>query len=67
MEIDVNGRVAEVPEAATVRVMLDTLGLAGRGGISVAVNNRIVRAGSWETHELFPQDRVVILTVAQGG
>lgn len=67
MIVDVNGEQTQLPEGATVRGMLEELDLGRKGGISVAVNGRIVRAGQWDSHELLPEDRVVILTVAQGG
>lgn len=78
MEVTVNGRPTTVPRGTTVAALVSALGLGRRlggssgpgpeaAGSAVAVNLEVVPRSSWSTTELADQDRVEVLTAAQGG
>ena len=62
----VNGKECPLPEPASVRDALITLGLEGRP-VAVELNGRLVRRGEQETTALGPGDRVEIVTFVGGG
>ncbi len=66
MKIRFNGSLTEVPDGSTVGAVVDGLG-RGRGGIAVAVNEELVSRSRWDTTPLCADDRVEVLTAAQGG
>ncbi len=66
MEITLNGSVQQVRESTTVAELVEALGLPMRG-IALAVNSEVVPKSSWKERSLSPQDKVELLTIAQGG
>ncbi len=66
MNVVVNGESTGVVLGATLGVVVDGLG-RGRRGFAAAVNEEVVPASCWDTTVLTDDDRVEILTAAQGG
>jgi sulfur carrier protein len=66
VKIRLNGDPAEVDGGSTVGQIVDGLG-RGRGGIAVAVNEEVVPRSRWDATRLAADDRVEVLTAAQGG
>lgn len=61
-----NGSSVVAHEGTTVAALVARLGL-DVGGSAVAVNLEVVPRSSWAATELADQDRVEVLTAAQGG
>lgn len=66
MNVVVNGETTDVGPGTTLGVVVDGLG-RGRRGVAAALNAEVVPARCWDRTVLTEQDRVEILTVAQGG
>lgn len=66
MNVAVNGESTDIDPGTTLGVVVDGLG-QGRRGFAVAVNEEVVPASCWDTTVLTDDDRVEILTAAQGG
>jgi len=66
MQIIVNGQPTSVDEAATVRQMVETLGL-GATACAVEVNCEVVPRRQHEARRLAEGDRVEIVTLVGGG
>jgi thiamine biosynthesis protein ThiS len=62
----VNGRLRELPDELTVGMLLELLG-AGRTGVAVARNDRVVRRTEYETARLEDGDRVEVIEAVAGG
>lgn len=66
IEIFINGSKHRVPESTTVEGLIESMGLPKKG-IALAVNNEVIPKSRWNERSLSPQDRVELLTIAQGG
>lgn len=66
MEIQVNGETRQVPEGASISVLLDDLSLTDRR-IAVEVNQDIVPRSRHDEHRLNDGDRVEIIHAIGGG
>lgn len=66
MKATVNGQDRELPDGATVAMLLEMLG-APKSGVAVACNDAVVRRGEYEGARLREGDRVEIITAAAGG
>lgn len=66
MNVVVNGASTDIELGTTLGVVVDGLG-RGRQGFAAAVNEEVVPASCWDTTVLTEDDRVEILTAAQGG
>ena len=66
MKVMVNGEPADLAEGETVHGVVVALGRGPRG-IAVAVNGSVVPRSQWEATKLADDDRVEVLTAAQGG
>jgi sulfur carrier protein len=62
----INGHLRELPDHLTVGSLLELLG-SGRTGVAVACNDRVVRAGEYDTAHLRDGDRVEIIEAVAGG
>lgn len=62
----VNGEMRSVPRDHTLGEVVDALG-HGRRGVAVALNEQVIPASRWDHTVLSEQDRIEVLTVAQGG
>ena len=66
IEIFINGSKRRVPESTTVDELIESIGLPKKG-IALAINNEVIPKSRWNERSLSPQDRVELLTIAQGG
>ncbi|GAB3491315.1 sulfur carrier protein ThiS [Nocardiopsis coralliicola] len=66
MEITVNGEHRAYPDGSTVGDVVRALTQAP-GGVAAAVNDAVVRRGSWDSAPLADGDRVDVVTAVQGG
>jgi sulfur carrier protein len=66
MTATINGENRELAEGATVAELLSRLKLE-RGGIAVAVNERVVRGSNFDEHRLQDGDVVEIIRAVAGG
>jgi len=66
MKVLVNGEPADLADDETVHGIVIALG-RGHRGIAVAVNGEVVPRSRWEATRLRDDDRVEVLTAAQGG
>ena len=66
MQLQVNGDVLDVPEAATVATLLEQLAIRGRR-VAVEVNEDIVPRSQHDSHILQPGDRVEVVHAIGGG
>jgi len=66
MRILLNGEDTPLPEAATVAVLLETAGFAGRK-VAVEVNQSVVPRSQHGSHLLHEGDRVEIIHAIGGG
>ncbi len=67
MNITVNDEPRALPAAATLETLIAELGLAGRGGLAVAVNDSVVSRACWAGQALAEGDRVLVIRATQGG
>lgn len=61
-----NGERREVPDGATVALLLDTLGIA-RDRVAVEVNFDVVPRAEHASRRLSPGDRVEVVSFVGGG
>lgn len=67
MTILVNDESRNFEEGSTLHELIQTLNLAGKRGIAVAVNEAVVARSSWSKYALRESDRVTIIQATQGG
>jgi sulfur carrier protein len=67
MHIRVNDEPRDCPAGITVAELLARMGLGGRPGLAVAVNEEVVPAQTRESRNLAPGDAVLIIQAVQGG
>ncbi len=56
--------VIELPAGATVQQLVDRIGLSAQPGLSISINNRVVRDHRYVLHE---NDKVLFIPPAIGG
>jgi sulfur carrier protein len=66
MTVTVNGEACRLDGGTTLLALVETLG-CGTKGVAVAVNEAVVPRSAWPGHRLHDDDRVELLTAAQGG
>jgi len=67
VKIILNSQALDVAEGAVLAQLLNQLGLAGRPGMAVAVNDAVVPRARWDQHALLPGDAVLLIQATQGG
>lgn len=72
MNIFINGKAHFVSEkklllAELLLQFLQKNELKEIRGVAVAVNGSLIRRSEWQTHIIFEQDEIEILTATQGG
>ena len=67
MTISINHQPQELPDKSTVSAALQIIGINSFNGVAVAINNHILKKEEWNSHELSPQDTVVLIRASQGG
>ena len=66
MNLEINGETKSVPTCATVRELLENLGIRPER-IAVEVNHRIVRRQDWNQAPIHDQDKIEIVQFVGGG
>lgn len=66
MQIQLNGKPRELPEAATVAILIDELQLAGRR-VAVEINEEIIPRSRHAEYQLKPGDTVEVVHAIGGG
>ncbi|MCC7145798.1 MAG: sulfur carrier protein ThiS [Phycisphaeraceae bacterium] len=66
MKLTVNGHEQELPDHATVRDLVEHLGL-GKAVVAVEVNLQVIPRREHTTTKLNPGDRVEVVTLVGGG
>lgn len=66
MKVTVNGEPREVPDDATVAIVVESV-TAAPSGLAVALNAEIVRRADWPTTTMREADRLEVLTAVPGG
>ena len=66
MQLKVNGESRELPQGATVRTLVEELGL-GKRPVAVEVNKQLVPHRQHERKSLNDGDQVEIVTLVGGG
>jgi len=64
--LEINGEAKLVPACATVRELLENLGIKSER-IAVEVNRRIIRRQDWNQAPIHDQDKVEIVQFVGGG
>ena len=68
MRLLLNGKPADLDDEATVADLVrDRIGTGSRRGIAVALNGEVVPRNEWDTTTIRDDDRVEVLSAAQGG
>lgn len=67
MTITINDNKTELPQDTTVKTLITQLYPDTKGGIAVAINNKIVPKTQWDTHKIKQDDDIVIINAAYGG
>ncbi|PTX97690.1 sulfur carrier protein ThiS [Opitutus sp. ER46] len=65
--IVVNDQPRVLGADCTVAALVAELGLAGRNGVAIAVNDAVVPRSTWVAHVLAADDRVLVIRATQGG
>ncbi|NHB67161.1 sulfur carrier protein ThiS [Perlabentimonas gracilis] len=67
MEILINDKPYTVNEHTSLSLALELIDIKNQSGIAVAVNNRVIPKAHWPGHTLSPNDKILVIRVAQGG
>jgi sulfur carrier protein len=68
MDLTINGKKQQIEDAGMLADVLRHIGVAiDRGGVAVAVNDRVVPRTEWDAHEVHPGDRIEVIHAVQGG
>ena len=64
--LEINGEIREVPPVATIRDLLQFLGIA-ETRVALELNSRIIRRGEWDSTPIADRDHVEIVQFVGGG
>jgi sulfur carrier protein len=67
MTVRVNDMSRALPDSTTLGQLLNELGLTGRNGVAVAVNDAVVPRSAWLIRRLADGDHVLVIQATQGG
>ncbi len=67
LTIRVNDQPRTLVAATALVDLMRELGLEGRKGVAVAVNDAVVPRVAWSTQRLADGDRVLVIRATQGG
>jgi len=67
MTVRVNDKSLVVADTTTLSELLEQLGLAGRNGVAIAVNDAVAPRSGWPTRRLADGDQVLVIQATQGG
>lgn len=66
MQVLYNGETVELGSATKVSDFLAFQSIA-TNGVAVAINNKVIPKTNWSSTELKDQDKILVITAAQGG
>jgi sulfur carrier protein len=66
VNLTVNGERRHLDDGTTLAALVEVLG-CGSKGVAIVVNEAVVPRSTWPRHRLHDDDRVEVLTAAQGG
>lgn len=67
MVITVNNQTYQFEASTTVKEVLEKLGLEGKNGMAVAVNEQIISHGEWQNTILNNEDKIILIGAVAGG
>ena len=67
MNVIVNNKSVELPDASGIKALLQKLNLTSPQGIAIAVNEQVVPKSDWESCVLKDNDAVLLIRATQGG
>jgi sulfur carrier protein len=67
MIVKLNGEPREVPDGASVGMVVSLLGSAGGRGVAVAVGGEVVPRAAWSDTPVRDGDQVEVVAAIQGG
>ena len=67
MEITFNTHPKQIQEQSSVQIIINDLIGEKQKGIAVAVNETVVPKAQWDSYELQPSDKVLVIKATQGG
>jgi len=67
MNVIVNNKSVELPDASGIKALLQKLNLTSPQGIAIAVNEQVVPKSEWESCVLKDNDAVLLIRATQGG
>ena len=67
MEVTVNKQRQDVPENATIPILLDKIQVTQQKGIAIAINEQVIPKAKWAKTTLNQNDNVLLIEISQGG
>jgi sulfur carrier protein len=68
MQLKINGELQNLSlTQPTVLGLVESLDMASKRGVAIAVNDEVVPRSRWSDHRLNENDRVEIIRATQGG
>ncbi|MDX2186883.1 MAG: sulfur carrier protein ThiS [Opitutaceae bacterium] len=67
IRVRINDKEREVSHDATVALLLEELGLAGKRGIAVAIGEEVIPRSRWPERRLAAEERLIVIQATQGG
>jgi sulfur carrier protein len=68
MQINLNGEDRQLPDGATVAMIVELLDVApGARGVAVALDGEVVARGRWDETRLAEGARIEVVAAIQGG
>ncbi|ABG57531.1 sulfur carrier protein ThiS [Cytophaga hutchinsonii] len=67
MNVIVNNKTVELPDAAGINALLAQLNITSPQGIAIAINEQVLPKSEWESCTLKNNDAVLLIRATQGG
>lgn len=67
MNVIVNNKTVELPDASGINALLQQLNLSSPQGIAIAVNEQVIPKSDWQSCVLKDNDAVLLIRATQGG
>ena len=67
MNVIVNNKPVELPDASGINALLKQLNLTSPQGLAIAVNEQVVPKSEWQSCVLKNNDAVLLIRATQGG
>jgi len=67
MNVIVNNKIVELPDASGITALLEQLKLPSPQGIAIAVNEQVVPKSEWHGCVLKHNDQILLIRATQGG